>query len=264
MRVAAIESGWRAAGRAVAAGFGDLLFAPVCLSCRSLIPPAAAEREICGACWARMREIPHPRCSRCGTPRRASISAQLASEGCAVCATLAPGIRSVRSAFVLEGPAHRMVHGLKYAGWYCLAESMALRMARLDLGVEVEEEVETVIPVPLSRVRMRQRGYNQAGLLGEVVARRRGLRFVPELLQRTRATETQTALHPTERLANVAGAFRVDTGGASMVHRKHILIVDDVWTTGATTLACADGLFRAGARAVSVLTFARALPELRR
>ena len=121
-----------------------------------------------------------------------------------------------------------------------------------------------VVPVPLSAVRLRQRGYNQAGLLAEVVARCRGWSYRPDLLQRVKATESQTALHPAERLANVAGAFRAPPEGASVLRRQHILIVDDVWTTGATTLACAEGLLEAGARAVSVLTFARALPELRR
>jgi ComF family protein len=157
-----------------------------------------------------------------------------------------------------------MVHGLKYAGWHCLAEPMGIRMARAPLGEEAEEEVECVVPVPLSAVRRRQRGYNQAALLAEVVARSRQLPSRPELLERVKSTETQTALHPAERLANVAGAFRVPTTASAAVRRRHLLIVDDVWTTGATTLACAEGLLQAGARAVSVLTFARALPELRR
>jgi ComF family protein len=157
-----------------------------------------------------------------------------------------------------------MVHGLKYGGWHCLAEPMGARMARVPIGSEAENEVRGVVPVPLSGVRMRQRGYNQAALLAEVVARLRGLELHTDLLRRSRATESQTTLHPAERRANVAGAFRVPPEGAASVRRQHLLIVDDVWTTGATTLACADALLEGGARAVSVLTFARALPELRR
>ena len=122
----------------------------------------------------------------------------------------------------------------------------------------------TVVAVPLSDVRMRQRGYNQAGLLAAVVGRMRGWEARPDLLERSRATETQTALHPAERRANVAGAFQALPDRAPPVRRQHILVVDDVWTTGATTLACAEALLAGGARAVSVLTFARALPELRR
>jgi predicted amidophosphoribosyltransferase len=71
-------------------------------------------------------------------------------------------------------------------------------------------------------------------------------------------------LHPTERRANVAGAFEVTRNGADRIISQHLLLIDDVWTTGATALSCADALLTAGARAVSVLTFARALPELER
>ena len=197
-------------------------------------------------------------------PRRPSISVALAPEGCPTCDTLPPAVRSLRSAYVLEGPAHRMVHGLKYGGWHCLAEPMGARMARVELGEEAEEEVRMVVPVPLSGVRMRQRGYNQAELLARVVARLRGLELQPGVLCRNRSTESQTTLHPAERRANVAGAFRVSPEGTESVRRQHLLVVDDVWTTGATTLACAEALLDGGARAVSVLTFARALPELRR
>ena len=197
-------------------------------------------------------------------PRPPAARAELAREGCPTCVVLPPAVRSLRSAFVLEGPAHRLVHGLKYGGWYSLAAPMAERMARVDLGEEAEEEVELVVPVPLSEVRLRQRGYNQAGLLAAEVARLRDWPCRPDLLRRSRATETQTALHPAERRANVAGAFQALPERAAPVRRQHILVVDDVWTTGATTLACAEALLAGGARAVSVLTFARALPELRR
>lgn len=250
--------------RSLATGFADLVFAPACIGCRALIPTSAADRRVCGACWTRLRPIPLPRCARCAMPQRPAISAALAPEGCPTCDSLPPAVRSLRSAYVLEGPAHRMVHGLKYAGWHCLAETMGNRMARVPLGEEAEEEVTIAVPVPLSDVRMRQRGYNQAALLAAVVARLRGLEVRPDLLHRNRATESQTTLHPSERRANVAGAFRVSREGAASVRRQHLLIVDDVWTTGATTLACAEALLEAGGRAVSVLTFARALPELRR
>lgn len=253
-----------ATARSLLAGAVDLVLAPICVGCGGLIPTTARERLVCGACWSRLREIPRPYCDRCGMPRRPSISAALASSGCTTCDFLPPAVRSLRSAYVLEGPAHRMVHGLKYGGWHSLAAPMGSRMAAVDLGAEAEEELRVVAPVPLSPVRQRQRGYNQAALLAEQVARLRELQYVPELLLRQRSSESQTTLHPAERRANVAGAFRAHPEAAASVRREHVLLVDDVWTTGATTLACAEALLQAGARAVSVLTFARALPELRR
>ncbi|HEX2090961.1 MAG TPA: hypothetical protein VHG28_01115, partial [Longimicrobiaceae bacterium] len=86
----------------------------------------------------------------------------------------------------------------------------------------------------------------------------------PGLLVRERATDTQTALHPAERRANVAGAFTVPDGRRGALPGEHLLLVDDVWTTGATAVACARALLGAGARVVSVVTFARVQPELDR
>jgi ComF family protein len=163
----------------------------------------------------------------------------------------------------MEGPARDLVHALKYGGWRVAATEMGRRMAGLPLPIEVREEVELVVPVPLSRVRLRARGYNQAEMLSAAVSATRGWRHGPDILERSRATDSQTTLHPTERRANVAGAFRVREGREREVRRLHVLLVDDVWTTGATALACAEALTGAGARAVSVMTFSRALPERR-
>lgn len=181
---------------------------------------------------------------------------------CALCAELPPSLRALRSPYLLDGPPRELVHGLKYGGWRALAAAMGRRMAAVDLPREVAEEVRLVVPTPVSPVRLRQRGYNQAALLAEAVAAERGWTCAPDVLVRSRASETQTALHPSERRANVAGAFEAP-GGPGSLRLEHVLLVDDVWTTGATALACGAAMLAAGARAYSVLTFARALPELR-
>jgi ComF family protein len=141
---------------------------------------------------------------------------------------------------------------------------MARRMAALPWPDEVAQEVRLVIPVPLSNTRARQRGYNQAAVLAAAVAALRGWTCADAVLERGRSSGSQTALHRGERRANVAGAFRVAAGGGARIAAQHLLLVDDVWTTGATALSCSDALLDAGARAVSVLTFARALPEFER
>jgi ComF family protein len=137
-------------------------------------------------------------------------------------------------------------------------------MARLPWPSEVEEEVAMVLPVPLSRVRARERGYNQSAAMANEIARLKGWHCDIEILARGRSNSSQTTLHPTERRANVAGAFEVSRDAACRIGGQHLLLIDDVWTTGATALSCADALLDAGARAVSVLTFARALPDLER
>jgi ComF family protein len=163
------------------------------------------------------------------------------------------------------GPVPRaLVHALKYRGWEAAAGPMAARMAALEWPAEVRRELSLVVPVPTSRARRRERGYNQAELLAGALAARRGLLHAPWLLRRTRATATQTALHPGERRANVARAFAVPAGAEEELRGEHVLLVDDVWTTGATALACASALLEAGARVTSVVTFARVVPELDR
>jgi ComF family protein len=247
------------AARGLLEGLLDLVFAPVCAACGSAVPTAARDRLVCLTCTARLRPLPLPRCDRCWNPHEPALR-----EDCGVCAELPPALRAVRSAAVMEGPARDLVHALKYRGWSAVAPALAARMAALPFPLEVEEEVRLVVAVPLSRVRLRERGYNQAALLAGAVAARRGWTDEPRLLARARATERQTTLHPAERRANVAGAFSVPEAARASVRGEHVLIVDDVWTTGATALACLDALLVAGARAASVLTFARALPELTR
>jgi ComF family protein len=158
-------------------------------------------------------------------------------------------------------PANRIVHQLKYGGWSALAGPMAERMHQIALPREVSEEITLVVPVPTSRVRLRARGYNQAELLAREIARARGLPLFLGL-QRSHTADTQTALQPLERAANVAGAFRLAADRPS-IEGAHLLLIDDVLTTGATCSECATILVAGGARCVSVLTFARALDARR-
>jgi ComF family protein len=238
-------------------GLLDLVFAPVCAGCRTPVPTARTERLVCAVCWSRLRPLPAPRCERCWSP--------LPADGaCRGCPEIPPGVRAVRSAFLLGDEARALVHALKYAGWSALAAPLARRMAELPLPDDVRAEARLVVPVPTSPARLRERGYNQAELLAAEYAARTGRSADPGLLLRTRASKTQTTLHPGERRANVAGAFSVPPERADSLAGEHLLLVDDVWTTGATARACARTLLEAGARVVSVVTFARVLPELER
>lgn len=246
----------------LAEGCLDLVFAPLCLGCRCPISTAATDRLVCAACWSRLRPLPHPRCERCWTPRPTSIPG-IPTAPCSLCAQLPPSLRAVRSAFVHEAPLRQLIHALKYGGWWRVSFSLGRRMAQLSLPEEVREEARLVIPVPLTPVRFRQRGYNQALLLAREVGAQAGWRLEPDLLRRVRSAGSQTTLHPSERRANVAGAFEA-TGGSRQLQGEHVVLVDDVWTTGATAIACGDALLKAGARAYSVITLARALPELNR
>jgi ComF family protein len=240
----------------------DLVFAPVCLACGDPVPAGADERLVCGVCWSRCRPLPAPRCARCWNPVDPHREP---SPVCRVCREWPAGVRAIRSAFALGDVPRALAHALKYGGWSAAAEGMAARMAGMELPRDTASEARLVVPVPTSRTRLRERGYNQAALLAEGYARRTGRLYDPDLLHRVRATASQTSLHPGDRRANVARAFAApDAGAAKALLGEHVILVDDVWTTGATALACADALREAGARAVSVVTFARAVPELKR
>ncbi|HEX6589285.1 MAG TPA: ComF family protein [Longimicrobiales bacterium] len=234
----------------------DLVFAPVCLGCDRPIASGDAARLVCRVCRARLRVPDPPLCARCGAPARLTGVAPGAS--CRECAKWPPAIRAARAACLLKPPADRLVHELKYRGWRALAGPMAEAMARAALPEDSMREATVVVPVPTTRRRLRKRGYNQAEELARAYAFATGRRCL-QLLVRGGDAGTQTSLQPLARAANVAGAFRLADDAAQHVVARHLLLVDDVMTTGATAGECAQVLVEQGARCVTVVTFARAL-----
>ncbi|HSH44784.1 MAG TPA: ComF family protein [Longimicrobiales bacterium] len=239
-------------------GFISLVLAPRCLGCgRGTRDPEAL---VCGRCRSRLHAPPAPICRRCGMPRLRT--GRDPGPRCQECLEWPVGLRSARSACLLHHPADALVHQLKYRGWRGLAHWMGEVMAGVPLPADVKEEARVVVPVPTTALRLRERGYNQAGLLAASLAEHSGRTLLPAL-RRGAGSSSQTALQPVARAANVAGAFHPAEGVADRVAGRHLLLVDDVLTTGATVIACAEALVGAGARCVSVLTFARATGRVR-
>jgi ComF family protein len=146
------------------------------------------------------------------------------------------------AALLFSGAARTLVHRMKYEGDRPAAEMLAALMAaRLESDVPVDPAT-ILVPVPLHPVRMRERGYNQAERLAKGVGRRLRLDVRPGALCRVRAGPSQTTLDPEARLASASGAFRGRGGGSG----RPVLVVDDVWTTGATAGACREALREAG------------------
>jgi ComF family protein len=172
---------------------------------------------------------------------------------------LPPYVRAARSVCWASGPIGLgVVHALKYQGWHRVAAELAARMARVPWPVDVVEERAALVPVPLSRKRRRERGYNQRERLAAALAVHWGLPVLENVLQRSRHTQTQTRLTPGERLRNVSGAFRPADSARTALRGAHVIVVDDVVTTAATLNACAAALCEGGARIVSFVTFGRA------
>lgn len=167
-----------------------------------------------------------------------------------MCAGWPKAFGPVRSAVWLDDSARRAVHLLKYEGWWRLGESLAPVMTRL----EPLREADALVPVPLGAARQRRRGYNQSTALAEPLGALVGVRVSESALARRRETTTQTRLTPDARRANLAGAFQAGAG----VRGRRLVLVDDVFTTGATLAEAGAALLAAGARSVGAVTFARA------
>jgi ComF family protein len=229
----------------------DLVLAPVCLGCDGLIAPGDTARLVCRRCRSRLRPPPSPVCPRCGAPKRMTGIAT-DSFTCPECREWPDVLRFARSACLLEPPADRLVHQLKYRGWRALGGPLGERMAAVTWPDEAHEPA-VITPVPTTDRRRRERGYNQAQLLAESLARATCREALP-LIRRVSGSRTQTALQPAARAANVAGAF----APAADVTAMHVILVDDVLTTGATAAECAGVLAAAGACCVRLITLVRA------
>ncbi len=227
----------------------NLAMPPQCLSCHAW---TASEGSLCAACWSRLNLIEAPYCARLGIPFAYELGdGALSAEAIAD----PPPFDRCRAVATYEDVARQLVHGLKYRDRLELAGWMANWMLRV--GAEVVADAEVIVPVPLHRWRLWWRRHNQSALLAKIVADRAGKPVAPAAVARIRATVQQFGLSPTERDRNVRGAFRVPGSEKPAVSGRRVLIVDDVYTTGATAKAVTRALLRAGARAVDVLVFAR-------
>jgi ComF family protein len=231
----------------------DLVFPARCPVCEAAL--GAGRRDpLCGACWDALERIEPPLCDTCGLPFPTLAESHAdPAQLCGACAKSAPAFDWARAGGVYAGPLREAVQRLKFARKPALARPLADLV--LEQWAASLPPVDVLVPVPLARARERQRGFNQATLLAERMARGLGARLTSRWLARGRDTVPQTDLDIAERRANVRGAFVASTAVAGLA----VVVVDDVLTTGATASECARVLRAAGARTVGVLTVARVL-----
>ena len=232
----------------------NMIVPPSCLACDRAV---GSNGQLCGACWGRLQMIEKPYCKVMGTPFAYELGGGLSGAETVSLAALAepPDFDRCRSVVVYESVARQLVHGLKFADRSDLLPWMAANMVRA--GRDVLAQDATLVPVPLHRWRLVKRRYNQSAELGRRIAKLSGSNYQPGVLQRIRPTRQQVGLGAKERQRNVLGAFRVPPAMEVHVRARHVVLIDDVYTTGATLQACARALRRKGAEKVDCLTFAR-------
>lgn len=231
----------------------SILFPPTCLGCRELV---TAPGTLCPECWPEIQFLERPWCPVMGIPFDHEMGEGFLS-GEAIADP--PPFNRARSAVSYTGAARRMAQALKFSDRTDLAPWMARWMLRA--ASDLVTEADMIIPVPLHRRRFFFRRFNQSAELARALARLTRLAYDPEALVRRRKTRQQVGLGRSEREKNVSGAFFVPPRKKTVVNGRQIILIDDVYTTGATVRAATHALKRAGARAVDVLTFARVIPE---
>jgi len=204
------------------------------------------------AAWSRIHFLEDPVCDGCGVPFEFSLG-----EGarCAACMARPRAFARARAACLYDDASRGLILQLKHADRPELAGLFALWLSRT--AAPLVEEADLIAPVPLHPLRLLRRRYNQSAEIARALARLTDRPYVPELLVRRRATESQGGKSGRGRRLNVRGAFEVPARQATRLAGRRVLLIDDVMTTGSTAEACAKALLQAGALAVDVAVAAR-------
>ncbi len=226
------------------------VYPPQCVACDERV---TTDFGLCGACWRDTPFISGLVCDQCGTPLHGDDTGEAAQ--CDDCLAMHRPWQRGRAALVYAANARHMVLALKHSDRLDLARPAAAWL--ITAAKPILEPGMLVAPVPLHWFRLLRRQYNQAALLSAAIAKAAGLAHCPDLLLRSRHTGTQDHRDRDGRMANMAGAIRAHPGRANQIVGRHVLIVDDVMTSGATFAAATEACLAAGARAVSVLALAR-------
>jgi len=234
--------------------FLDLVLPSSCAYCSSPIEGSAVP-FFCSTCWSDFSVLPGPFCPSCGVPFESSEAlSHSPTHLCRACRQRPPRFDQALSVGYFEGSLREAIHQFKYRPCRALGKPLGAWMCA---NLRVLTSTDIIMPVPLHNSRLRHRGFNQALLLAQPLSMANGISLCCDNLWRIRPTRPQVELSGDDRIRNVAGAFALrrplDVSGLS------VLLVDDVFTTGATLNECADVLKNAGAASVTALTLARAL-----
>lgn len=227
----------------------DLLLPPRCIGTGDIVDKPGM---VSPAFWRELAFIEKPYCAICGGPFGFD-----AAEGsvCAPCLEHPPVFDLARGAVVYNDASRQALLDFKYGDRMHAAQTFAAWMLRA--GAEIIAQSDVIVPVPLHRRRLWQRRFNQSAILAAALSKLCGLPHVPDALRRQKFTTPQKGLNRLERRANVKNAFAANPQRVASIKAKNVLLIDDVYTSGATLNECAKSLKNAGAEKVFVLTVAR-------
>lgn len=243
-----------AAARRTGARLLDVVFPPVCLVCRKAV---AGHGALCPACWSDIGFIERPFCERLGTPFDRDFGVGMISLEASADPPVFERARAV--ARYDSDKARSLAHRLKYYDRLELAEPLGRWMARA--GAELLSDADLLVPVPLHRMRLLSRRFNQSAALAHVISRESAVPVEALALERVKPTPQQVGLTRGQRAANMQGAFRLREEAKPAIEGRNIVLVDDVLTSGATVNAAARVLLRARATRVDVLVYARVVGQ---
>jgi ComF family protein len=233
--------------------FLDIIFPPRCHVCRCFLAEPT-DIHLCNNCREKIITVSSPLCTICGVP--------FATENgidhiCGHCLTTRRPFAGARAAARFEGPLQELIHRFKYGKKIHLSRPLGLLTATVLGDFHPAVSADCIVPVPLHRRRLRERGFNQSQLIGRILAKSWEIPLSVHNLRRIRWTTPQTGLSAAERERNIRGAFAVVK--PDRLEGKRLLLVDDVYTTGSTVTECAKTLRQSGAKEVYVVTVARSV-----
>ena len=224
----------------------DFLLPPTCPVCYARV----AENGLCPKCFSALEFIGTQKCSVCGQPLDAIVPGMAV---CGKCLKDPPHFHQAEAVFKYNDVIKRLILPFKHTDHIELTELFVKWMTANSKALIEQNDI--LIPVPLHWRRLLKRKYNQSASMAQRLAKRYGTEYAPLVLVRKKATKSQGHLSPKERKKNVTGVFGVKR--PERIQGKAVLLIDDVFTTGATTNECAKVLLKAGAKSVDVLTIAR-------
>ncbi|MDB2415140.1 ComF family protein [Rickettsiales bacterium] len=227
----------------------NIIYPPQCFSCNVSI---YEHGHLCPECWESIQFVRPPYCQKCSFPFEYSIEGE---NLCAECIKSPPAFNKARCAFLYDDNSRKIVTSFKFGDK--THSHMTLAKMMISSATDLLKEVDIIVPVPLHRLRLLKRKYNQSAILAHSISKYTDIAVVPDLLIRNRNTPPQSGLTQRQRHKNMKNAFSVREKYHQFIDEKKVMLIDDVMTTGATIEACTKALFKSGAAEVYVLTLAR-------